>query len=42
VCLEPVEKLLARYGASSLEDAFLAATGAAFETEDEDEREVFA
>ncbi|HEY2219821.1 MAG TPA: ABC transporter ATP-binding protein [Gaiellaceae bacterium] len=42
VCLEPVEKLLARYGASSLEDAFLAATGAAFETEDEDDREVFA
>jgi ABC-2 type transport system ATP-binding protein len=42
VCLEPVEKLLARYGASSLEDAFLAATGAAFEMEDDDEREVFA
>src|SRR3954469_10490655 len=42
VSLEPVEKLLARYGASSLEDAFLAATGAAFETEDEDDREVFA
>src|SRR5213595_3813563 len=40
--LEPVEKLLARYGASSLEDAFLAATGAAFETEDEGDREVFA
>jgi ABC-2 type transport system ATP-binding protein len=42
VCLEPVETLLARYGASSLEEAFFAATGAAFEAEDEDEREVFA
>jgi ABC-2 type transport system ATP-binding protein len=42
VCLEPVETLLARYGASSLEEAFFAATGAAFEADDEDEREVFA
>jgi ABC-2 type transport system ATP-binding protein len=42
VCLEPVESLLARYGASSLEEAFFAATGAAFEAEDDDEREVFA
>src|SRR3954452_1672526 len=42
VCLEPVEKLLGRYGASSLEDAVLAATGAAFETEDRGDREVFA
>jgi ABC-2 type transport system ATP-binding protein len=41
VCLEPVETLLAHYGASSLEEAFFAATGAAFEAEDEDEREVF-
>jgi ABC-2 type transport system ATP-binding protein len=42
VCLEPVETLLAHYGASSLEEAFFAATGAAFEADDEDEREVFA
>jgi len=42
VCLEPVEALLARYDASSLEEAFFAATGASFEAEDEDEREVFA
>jgi len=42
VCLEAVETLLARYGASSLEEAFFAATGAAFEADDEDEREVFA
>ena len=42
VCLETVETLLARYGASSLEEAFFAATGAAFEAEDDDEREVFA
>ena len=42
VCLEPVETLLARYGTSSLEEAFFAATGATFEAEDDDEREVFA
>src|SRR5262249_47729369 len=42
VCLEPVDMLLARYDASTLEEAFFAATGAAFEAEDDDEREVFA
>jgi len=42
LCLEPVAELLRRYGASSLEEAFFPATGAAFETEDEDEREAFA
>jgi ABC-2 type transport system ATP-binding protein len=42
LCLEPVGALLRRYGASTLEQAFFAATGAVFEAEDEDEREVFA
>ena len=40
LCLEPVAELLRRYGASSLEEAFFAATGTAFE--DDDTREVFA
>jgi ABC-2 type transport system ATP-binding protein len=41
--LEPVDEVLARYGASSLEEAFFAATGREFELEEEDEdREVFA
>jgi ABC-2 type transport system ATP-binding protein len=39
LCLEPVEELLRRYGASTLEEAFFAATGLAFE--EEDDREVF-
>jgi len=41
LCLEPVAELLRRYRASSLEEAFFAATGTAFEDED-DTREVFA
>src|SRR2546421_10495901 len=39
LCLEPADELKRRDAASSLEDAFLAATGAAFETEDEGDRE---
>jgi len=42
LCLEPVDELLARFGADTLEGAFFAATGRAFEHEDDDEREVFA
>jgi ABC-2 type transport system ATP-binding protein len=43
LCLEPVEDLLHRYDASTLEEAFFAATGRTFEDEeDDDEREVFA
>jgi ABC-2 type transport system ATP-binding protein len=40
LCLEPPAELRARYGAETLEDAFFAATGKAFEEEgDEDEKE---
>ena len=46
LALEPVDQLMARYGASTLEEAFFAATGRTFEDEggdeDDDEREVFA
>jgi ABC-2 type transport system ATP-binding protein len=43
VCLEPADDLKDLYGADTLEDAFFAATGRAFEEEDEDaERGVFA
>jgi len=46
LALEPAADLTRRYGAETLEDAFFAATGKAFEEEvdeeDEDEREVFA
>jgi ABC-2 type transport system ATP-binding protein len=44
LCLEPVDELKERYGADTLEEAFFAATGRAFEAEaDEDaERGVFA
>jgi ABC-2 type transport system ATP-binding protein len=45
LCLEPAPDLRRRYGAPTLEDAFLAATGRDFEDEredDDDEREVFA
>jgi ABC-2 type transport system ATP-binding protein len=44
LCLEPVDELKERYAAETLEDAFFAATGRAFEAEeDEDaERGVFA
>jgi ABC-2 type transport system ATP-binding protein len=44
LCLEPVDELKRRYGASTLEAAFFAATGASLEEEarDEDEREVWA
>jgi ABC-2 type transport system ATP-binding protein len=43
VCLAPAEDLKDLYGAETLEDAFFAATGRAFEEEDEDaERGVFA
>jgi len=41
LCLEPVDALLRRYGAASLEQAFFAATGAALGSEEPDEREVF-
>jgi ABC-2 type transport system ATP-binding protein len=41
LCLEPVDELLRRYNASTLEEAFFAATGASVENED-DEREVLA
>jgi ABC-2 type transport system ATP-binding protein len=43
LCLEPADELKERYGAETLEDAFFAATGRAFEQEDNDaERGVFA
>jgi ABC-2 type transport system ATP-binding protein len=43
LCLEPPHELRDRYDAETLEDAFFAATGRAFEEEDEDaERGVFA
>ncbi len=42
LCLEPVDELLERFGADTLEGAFFAATGRAFEHEDDEEREVFA
>jgi len=42
LCLEPVDDLLERFGAETLEDAFFAATGRAFEHEEDEEREVFA
>ncbi|HEY3922092.1 MAG TPA: ABC transporter ATP-binding protein [Gaiellaceae bacterium] len=41
LCLEPVDDLLRRYGSSTLEEAFFAATGSRVEEED-DEREVWA
>jgi ABC-2 type transport system ATP-binding protein len=41
LCMEPVEALLERYDAATLEEAFFAATGEALETESDDEREVF-
>ena len=43
--LEPVPAILERYGAATLEEAFFAATGRAFEAEeaeDDEDREVFA
>jgi hypothetical protein len=43
--LEPVEDVKRRYGVQTLEEAFFAATGRAFEeetTEDDEYREVFA
>ena len=40
LCLEPVEDLLRRYEAGTLEEAFLAATG--HDVRDDDDREVFA
>jgi ABC-2 type transport system ATP-binding protein len=45
--LEPADELKARYGAATLEEAFMAATGRTFEDEaaeeeDDEEREVFA
>lgn len=44
LALEPASELMRRYGAATLEDAFLAATGRDFEDEaaDDDDREVFA
>jgi ABC-2 type transport system ATP-binding protein len=45
LALEPVDELMARYGAATLEEAFFSATGRDFEdevTEDDEEREVFA
>ena len=45
LALEPVDELMARYGADTLEEAFFAATGRDFEdemSEDDEEREVFA
>jgi ABC-2 type transport system ATP-binding protein len=45
LALEPVEDLLARYDAETLEEAFFAATGRSFEdemAEEDEEREVFA
>ena len=43
--LEPVDDVLARYGASTLEEAFFAATGRTFEdekSEEDEDREVYA
>jgi len=43
LCLEPAAELLRRYDASTLEEAFFAATGRRLEDEEDDEdREVFA
>jgi ABC-2 type transport system ATP-binding protein len=44
LCLEPTAQLLERYGASTLEEAFFAATGRRLEEDEEDDedREVFA
>jgi ABC-2 type transport system ATP-binding protein len=45
LCLEPADALKRRYGATTLEEAFFAATGRSFEedvTEEDIEREVFA
>lgn len=44
LALEPADDLTHRYGAGTLEEAFFAATGRAFEAEEEedDDREVFA
>jgi ABC-2 type transport system ATP-binding protein len=46
LALEPAEDLKRRYGAETLEEAFLAATGRTFEDEaaeeDDEDREVFA
>jgi ABC-2 type transport system ATP-binding protein len=42
LCLDTVPEVLRRYGASSLEEAFFAATGSELVQEDDDEREVFA
>jgi ABC-2 type transport system ATP-binding protein len=43
LCLEPVHELMARYSSLTLEEAFFAATGTAFEEEgDDDDREVLA
>jgi ABC-2 type transport system ATP-binding protein len=45
LCLETVDELKARYGADTLEEAFFAATGRAFEAEPDEadvDREVFA
>ena len=39
LCLEPVAELKARYGAETLEEAFFAATGKAFEDEKPEEDE---
>jgi ABC-2 type transport system ATP-binding protein len=36
LALEPADELLARYGASGLEEAFMTATGSAFEDEPEE------
>jgi ABC-2 type transport system ATP-binding protein len=42
LCLETVGELRRRYDASTLEEAFFAATGRTFEDEEDEEREVFA
>jgi ABC-2 type transport system ATP-binding protein len=42
LALEPAEDLERRYGTRTLEEAFFAATGRAFEEEEEDDREVMA
>jgi ABC-2 type transport system ATP-binding protein len=42
LCLEPVADLLHRYDASTLEEAFFAATGRTFGDEEDEDREVFA
>jgi ABC-2 type transport system ATP-binding protein len=39
LCLEPVDQLKARYGATTLEEAFFSATGKAFEDEKPEEEE---